>query len=236
MSSERSPSTDKGGGTSREGSPATDGVPVERGNLVVVSAPSGAGKSSLVGRALKSVDRLGYSISYTTRNIRGSERDGQDYFFVTPEEFIDMRDRGEFLESAEVHGHLYGTRKYWLEQRLAEGFDVILDIDVQGAEQIRNRMPDAITVFVLPPSREVLESRLRLRNLNEQADLERRMKNAAAEVQLYDRFKYIIVNDSLERASSALEGIIISERHRSERQRNNARRIIETFGGESING
>ncbi len=222
---------------SSESRSPVDGVStVERGNLVVVSAPSGAGKSSLVERALKNLDCLGYSISYTTRKIRGSEKEGVDYFFVTQEEFLEMRERGEFLESAEVHGYLYGTRRHWLELRLAEGFDVILDIDVQGAEQIRRRMPEAITVFILPPSSEVLESRLRLRNLNEPADLARRMKNAAAEVQLYDQFGYIIVNDSLERASAALEGIILSERHRSERQHNLARKIIATFGGESNNG
>ncbi|HVF92622.1 MAG TPA: guanylate kinase [Blastocatellia bacterium] len=218
---------------SKGGSSGAGESPTGRGNLVVVSAPSGAGKSSLVERALKSVDRLLYSISYTTRQVRGAEKDGVDYFFVSHEEFLAMREKGEFLESAEVHGYLYGTRRYWLELRLAEGYDVILDIDVQGAEQIRARMPEAITVFVLPPSREVLESRLRLRNLNEPADLERRMKNATAEVQLYDRFKYVIVNDSLERASSALEGIILTERHRSERQSNVARKIIATFGSEA---
>ncbi|HYP25795.1 MAG TPA: guanylate kinase [Blastocatellia bacterium] len=236
MPSESRPPIESGAGPSGGGPAATDENSAQRGNLIVVSAPSGGGKSSLVERALKNVDHLEYSISYTTRKIRGSEQHGVDYFFVTPKEFLAMRKRGEFLESAEVHGHLYGTRKRWLEQRLAEGFDVILDIDVQGAEQIRTRMPDAITVFILPPSREVLESRLRLRNLNETSDLERRMKNSAEEVKLYDRFKYVIVNDSLERASSALEGIIVSERHRSERQRNVARKIISTFGGEIING
>lgn len=236
MPSESRPPIESEGEPSREGSTAALEGSAQRGSLIVVSAPSGGGKSSLVERALKNVDRLEYSISYTTRKIRGSEKHGVDYFFVTPEQFLRMREGGEFLESAEVHGHLYGTRKRWLEQRLAEGFDVILDIDVQGAEQIRRQMPDAVTVFILPPSREVLESRLRLRNLNETSDLERRMKNSAAEVRLYDRFKYVIVNDSLERASAALEGIIVSERHRSGRQRNVARKIISTFGGESING
>ncbi|HKG21150.1 MAG TPA: guanylate kinase [Blastocatellia bacterium] len=233
MSSEGRPPVKIDTDPSKGGSSGASESSTGRGNLVVVSAPSGAGKSSLVERALKSVDRLLYSISYTTRQIRGFERDGVDYFFVSPEEFLEKREEGEFLESAEVHGYLYGTRRHWLELRLAEGYDVILDIDVQGAEQIQRRMPDAITVFILPPSREVLESRLRLRNLNEPADLERRIKNAAAEVQLYDRFKYVIVNDSLERASSALEGIIVSERQRSERQRHVARKIIATFGGKA---
>src|SRR5687768_6951837 len=141
-----------------------------RGNLIVVSAPSGAGKSSLVEEVLKRVDRLKYSISYTTRKARGAERDGVEYYFVGTEEFLDMRDRGEFLESAEVHGFLYGTQRATIERILGEGSDVILDIDVQGARQILQQMPEAVTVFVLPPSREILESRLRMRNLNDPED------------------------------------------------------------------
>ena len=180
--------------------------------LIVVSAPSGAGKSSLVGEALKSVDRLKYSISYTTRKARGAERDGVEYYFVSEEEFLDMRDRGEFLESAEVHGFLYGTQRATIERMLAEGSDVILDIDVQGAGQIVQQMPEAVTVFVLPPSREILESRLRMRNLNDPEDLEIRLKNASREVLSYSSFKYVIVNDDLERATRELEAVIIAER------------------------
>src|ERR1044071_6037295 len=131
----------------------------ERGNLIVVSAPSGAGKSSLVNRALTQIRRLRYSISYTTRAPRGSERDGMDYYFVTDEVFRAMRERGEFIESAEVHGYFYATHKATIEHMLAEGYDVILDIDVQGARQISDQMPQAITVFVLPPSRKVLEAK-----------------------------------------------------------------------------
>jgi guanylate kinase len=202
-----------------------------RGNLIVVSAPSGAGKSTLVEAALKTVDRLKYPISYTTRKARGAERDGVEYCFVTKEEFVDRRDRGEFLESAEVHGCLYGTHRATVERLIDEGSDVILDLDVQGAEQIVSQMPEAVTVFVLPPSREILESRLRMRNLNDPEDLERRLKNAAPEVLSYASFKYIIVNDDLERAIRDLVAIITAERHLLERQRPIVKPIIDSFGG-----
>ena len=208
----------------------------ERGNLIVVSAPSGAGKSSLVERALNRIRRLRYSVSYTTRAPRGAERDGIDYYFVTNEEFRAMRERGEFIESAEVHGYFYGTHKATIEKMLGEGYDVILDIDVQGAEQIRSHLPQAITIFVLPPSRKVLEARLRKRNLNAPEDLERRLGNAVAEVKLYDRFKYMIVNDDRDRAFGALKAIISAERHRPDRQKNRVQSILKTFGGEGLHG
>ncbi|MFY9557044.1 MAG: guanylate kinase [Blastocatellia bacterium] len=206
--------------------------PAERGNLIVVSAPSGAGKSSLAGRVLKRVPDLRFSTSYTTRELRGSEQDGIDYHFVSEQEFLAMRDREEFLESAEVHGHLYGTHQRLVEEVLSQGFDVMLDIDVQGAEQIRRRVPEAILIFILPPSREVLEARLRTRNLNHPEDIERRLRNAAIEVQLYDRFNYVVVNDELDRALAELEAIITAERCRPERQRNRIESIISTFGGD----
>ena len=203
----------------------------ERGNLIVVSAPSGAGKSSLVERALKQDKRLRYSISYTTRAPRGSERDGIDYHFVADEVFRQMRERGEFIESAEVHGYCYATHRATIETMLADGFDVILDIDVQGAEQISRQMPQAITVFVMPPSRKVLEARLRRRNLNAPEDLARRLRNAAAEVRLYDRFKYVIINDDRDRAFAALKAIISAERRCPDRQKNRVQSILNTFEG-----
>lgn len=208
----------------------------ERGNLIVVSAPSGAGKSSLVARALRQIRRLRYSVSYTTRATRGSERDGIDYYFVTDEVFRAMQARGEFIESAEVHGCMYATHRAAIEKVLADGYDVILDIDVQGAEQISRQMPEAITVFVLPPSRKVLETRLRKRNLNAPDDLARRLRNAVAEVKLYDRFKYVIVNDDRDRAFGALKAIISAERHRPDRQKNRVQSILKTFGGEEFHG
>jgi guanylate kinase len=203
-----------------------------RGNLIVVSAPSGAGKSSLVEGALKSVERLKYSISYTTRKARGAERDGVEYCFIGKEEFLDMRDRGEFLESAEVHGCLYGTERVAIERIINEGSDVILDIDVQGAMQVVRQMPEAVTIFVLPPSREILESRLRMRNLNAPEDLERRLKNASREVLSYASFEYVIVNDDLERATRELVAIIIAERQLIGRQQQIVKPIIDSFGGD----
>ncbi|HJQ69615.1 MAG TPA: guanylate kinase [Blastocatellia bacterium] len=202
-----------------------------RGTLIVVSAPSGAGKSSLVEGALKRLDRLKYSVSYTTRKARGEERDGVEYYFIGEEEFLAMRERGEFLESAEVHGYLYGTQRATIERILAEGSDVILDLDVQGAAQIVRQMPEAVTVFVLPPSREILESRLRMRNLNDPEDLELRLKNASREVSEYRNFKYVIVNDDLERATRELEAVIIAERHLLGRQQQLVKPIIDSFGG-----
>lgn len=212
-----------------------NGSQAERGNLIVVSAPSGAGKSSLAERALKRVENLRFSISYTTRELRGSEKNGVDYYFVSEDEFRSMRGRGEFLECAEVHGHLYGTHEKTVEEMLSHGFDVILDIDVQGAEQIRRRVPDATLIFILPPSREVLEARLGARNLDQPADIKRRLRNAAIEVQLYERFDYVVVNDDLDRALAQVEAIIIVERCRPERRRDRIEAIIATFGGESFN-
>ncbi|MEK6408274.1 MAG: guanylate kinase [Acidobacteriota bacterium] len=206
--------------------------PSERGNLIVVSAPSGAGKSSLAEQVLKRVPDVRFSISYTTRELRGDEQHGVDYYFVSEEEFRAMGERDEFLESAEVHGNLYGTHEQPVEEMLSQGLDVMLDIDVQGAEQVRRRVPDAILIFVLPPSREILEARLRARNLNEPADVERRLRNAGIEVQLYERFDYVVLNDDLDRALARLEAIIIAERCRPQRQRNRIESIITTFGGE----
>ncbi|MFL6215302.1 MAG: guanylate kinase [Blastocatellia bacterium] len=204
----------------------------ERGTLLVVSAPSGAGKSFLVTRAIEQIEGLRFSISYTTRQPRGLERHGEDYFFVSEATFLEMRERGEFLESATVHGNLYGTHSGTIERMLAEGYDVILDIDVQGAAQVRERLKDAVTVFILPPSKRVLETRLRRRNLNDIEDLARRLGNATEEVQLYERFDYVIINDDRDRAFSALKAIIIAERRRPFRQQNMIKSILDKFGGE----
>jgi guanylate kinase len=222
--------------SSKAGSQAEPTAPAhpEHGNLIVVSAPSGAGKSSLAERVLKRVEGLRFSISYTTREPRGTEQHGVDYYFVSEDEFQAMREHGEFLECAEVHGHLYGTHEELVAQMLSGGFDVMLDIDVQGAEQVRRRVPEAILIFILPPSREVLEARLRARNLNEPADIERRLRNAGIEVQLYERFDYVVVNEDLDRALGQLEAIIVAERCRPERQRNRIESIIATFGGDSF--
>jgi guanylate kinase len=232
MSSD-SPGQIRGSGT---GPIERQGAAVARGGLIVVSAPSGAGKSSLIDRVLTRLPDLQYSISYTTRQARGSERDGVDYHFISEQEFLTMQERGEFIEWARVHGHLYGTRAAAIESERAAGHDVILDIDVQGAEQIREKMAEAITVFVLPPSRQVLVARLSQRNLNTADDLGRRLANASNEVRKFDRFDYVIVNDDLERASAALESIIVAERSRPPRQKERIESIITTFRGGVSNG
>lgn len=208
------------------------GYEPERGTLIVVSAPSGAGKSSLVERAIGRLGRLRYSISYTTRQPRGQEQAGVDYVFVDEPTFMEMRERGEFIESACVHGYYYGTHRATIERMLGEGNDVIMDIDVQGAAQMRAAMPEAVTVFIMPPSKKVLEARLRRRNLNAPDDLARRLGNASAEVQLYECFDYVIINDDRDRAFGALKAIIVAEGRRPLRQRNKIQSILDTFGGE----
>jgi guanylate kinase len=219
-------------GEAAAGRPDEEARECVAGRLIVVSAPSGAGKSSLVEQALQRVESLRYSISYTTRKARGQERDKVDYYFVSEDDFIAMRHRGEFLECAEVHGKLYGTHRSMVEEMTRRGFDVILDIDVQGAEQIRRQMPEAVTVFIMPPSRQVLEARLRSRNLNDPADLERRLKNASGEVKLYKMFDYVVVNDDLKRAANTLVSIIRAERTRPARQTGRIEEILQTFGEE----
>ena len=201
------------------------------GNLIIVSAPSGAGKSSLVAYALKKIENLCYSISYTTRRPRGAEQHGVDYYFISRDDFLERSVKGEFLEYAEVHGNYYGTLRAATEKLIAAGMDVLLDIDVQGARQLIREVPEAVTVFVLPPSRQALEDRLRNRALNSAEDLARRLYNASEEVQHCREFQYVIVNDDLERACLRLEAIIRAERQRPERQVETIQTILTDFGG-----
>ncbi|HZQ91671.1 MAG TPA: guanylate kinase [Terriglobales bacterium] len=185
-------------------------------DLFIISAPSGSGKSTLVNELRKSVPNLDFSISYTTRPPRGSERDGHEYFFVTREKFEDMVRRDQFLEHAEVFGHYYGTARRFLEQAQASGHDLLLDIDVQGAAQVKQKFPDAVSIFVLPPSRAELERRLRKRSQAEHvADngvIERRLRTATKEIENYSKYDYILVNDRLEQSTDLLEAIVLSER------------------------
>jgi guanylate kinase len=207
-----------------------------KGNLIIVSAPSGAGKSSLVASALINIDRVCYSISYTTRQPRGAEQHGVDYYFVSQDEFFSMRRRGEFLEWAEVHGHFYGTQRAATEKLLEAGMDVLLDIDVQGAAQLLKEAPQAVAIFILPPSRQALEERLRKRDLNSKDDLERRLRNARQEVQRCREFPYLIINDDFKGAYARLEAIIRGERQRTERQQEAMQMIISDFGGVDLHG
>ncbi len=182
------------------------------GTLFVVTAPSGAGKSSLINALLKSDPTLKLSISYTTRPPRPGEQAGREYHFVDEAAFLAMRERGEFLESAEVHGHRYGTSKKVIEQALAGGQDLILEIDWQGAQQVRALYPDCVEIFVLPPSIEELERRMRARGKDSEAVIRRRLENAREELGHADEFKYRIINKDFETAQRELAGIIRRER------------------------
>lgn len=210
-----------------ETGPATNGP----GSVLVVCGPSGAGKSSLVALVKERLDHIFYSVSCTTRRPRPGEQEGVDYHFVSAEEFSRLRDEGAFLEYARVHDFDYGTPRAMVTQWISRGFDVVLDIDVQGAEQVRARMPEAITVLILPPSRDVLEARLRNRGQNEAEDLRRRLHNAGTEVAKYERFDYLIINDDLTAAATALEAIFRAQRQRPSRLNDCAAAIVATFGG-----
>src|SRR5215471_13666212 len=182
----------------------------------IISAPSGSGKSTLVNELRKFVPKLDFSVSYTTRDPRGSEQNGREYYFITPQQFEDMIKRGEFLEYADVFGRYYGTAKSVLEEADKRGHDVLLDIDVQGERQVKQKIPDAVSIFVLPPSRKELESRLRKRSISENVRSEevirRRLDTARKEIENYPNYDYILVNDRLEQSVDELQAIVLSER------------------------
>ena len=188
------------------------------GLVYIISAPSGSGKSTLVNELRKIVKNLDFSISYTTRSPRGSEQNGREYFFVSREEFKHMLERGEFLEHAEVFGNYYGTARCFLEQARARGNDLLLDIDVQGASQIKQKLPQAVSIFVLPPSREELERRLRRRSraegVNADDIIKRRLDTASKEIEQYPNYDYILVNDQLEKSIDYLQAIVLYEQGR----------------------
>ena len=202
---------------------------VPAGKLVVVSSPSGGGKGTLIRRALKTVPKLGYSVSFTTRSPREGEIEGRHYFFIGVEEFNSMLQRGEFLEWAVVHGNFYGTSRAQVQRELDAGHDIILEIDVQGAQSIRNQVSDAISIFILPPSFEVLRARLTARGSESSDALALRLRNARGEVEHYREFQYVVINDDAERAAEQLAAIIYAERARRERQEEAAQGVISTF-------
>jgi guanylate kinase len=186
------------------------------GILFIISAPSGSGKSTLVSELRKQVSGVDFAISWTTRAPRGSERDGREYHFTTREEFIAMSEAGMFLEYAEVFGSFYGTSRLSLDDALAAGHDLILDIDVQGAGQVRAKMPAAVSIFVLPPNPKVLRTRLRNRSRAEgvmnESEVYRRLSEASREIEKYRDYGYILINDVLDRAVAQLEAIVLAER------------------------
>ncbi|MCC5885759.1 MAG: guanylate kinase [Gammaproteobacteria bacterium] len=188
------------------------------GSLFVLSAPSGAGKTSLVRALLQADPGIEVSISHTTRPKRPKEEDGVNYHFVTPETFARMQKEQAFLEHAEVFGNLYGTSSAWVAQRLAAGGDVILEIDWQGAEQIRQRMPEAVEIFILPPSLATLARRLVDRGQDDPDVIERRLKEARLEMSHHGHYDYLIVNDDFDTALADLCAIVRAERLRKARQ------------------
>ncbi len=209
--------------------PATTRAKTGRGMLIVVSSPSGGGKGTLIDRVLQTVPGVSYSVSYTTRAPRSREQDGREYFFVSREAFEEMIRRGDFLEWANVYGHLYGTSRAQVERERDAGRDIILEIDVQGAESIRGLIPDAVTVFILPPSFELLQNRLIARGTDSPADLERRLQGAPAEVEQYENFQYVILNDDINRASAQLAAVVYAERARRERQEATSSEALADF-------
>ncbi|HZJ42437.1 MAG TPA: guanylate kinase [Pyrinomonadaceae bacterium] len=202
-----------------------------RGTLFVVSSPSGGGKGSIIRRLLDvvRVPNLSYSVSYTTRAPRNGEVEGREYFFVNRNSFEEMVAAGEFLEWANVHGNLYGTAKRQVLEETANGVDIILEVDVQGAASVRKLLVDSISVFILPPSYEVLRERLIARGTDSPQELEVRLRNAPQELSQYTAFDYVILNDRLDRAAAQLASIIDAERARCVRQETLVNAVIEEF-------
>lgn len=199
------------------------------GMLIVVSSPSGGGKGTLIRRLLATVPNLRYSISYSTREPREGEQDGRDYHFISTAEFKAMAAAGEFLEFARVHGHFYGTGRAQVARELAEGMDILLELDVQGAASVREMVPDAVTIFILPPSFEVLRERLVSRGSEDDAELKVRLNNAPDEVARYREFDYVIINDDADRAGAQLAAVVFAERSRCKRQERAAEAVRATF-------
>jgi guanylate kinase len=197
--------------------------------IFIISAPSGSGKSTLVSKVLQRDHGLRFSVSYTTRRPRGREKPGESYVFISRAEFEERVERGEFLEHAEVFGNYYGTHRSILEQAQQQGKDLVLDIDVQGARQLRSRIPDAVTVFILPPSRDILEQRLRTRSEDPEEVIHRRLRDAADEIRNYKQYDYILVNHRLEESVDTLASIIKAERIRRIRMEDQIKPILASF-------
>jgi guanylate kinase len=189
------------------------------GTLFIVAAPSGAGKTTLVGRLLADDPQVQHSISYTTRAPRPGEQNGREYHFIDGQQFLAMRERGEFAEWAEVHDNFYGTSRLWLEQRMREGCDMMLEIDWQGAQQMRRQFPEAVGIFILPPSVAELENRLRLRGADSEDVIARRVAAALGEMRHVGEFDFVIINKDLDVALGELKAAVRASRLRFSRQR-----------------
>jgi len=207
-----------------------------RGILFVVSSPSGGGKGTLIQRVLKQVPNLSYSVSFTTRAPRNGEVDGREYFFVTTEQFEGMVETGEFLEWAHVHSKLYGTSRQQVMREIAAGRDIILEVDVQGAASVRSLLADSVSIFILPPSFEILKQRLRARGTDTPEELDLRLRNAHLELKDYSAFQYVILNDDLDCAANQMTAIVHAERARLSRQELKIRRVVEAFTADEMPG
>ena len=197
--------------------------------VFIISAPSGSGKSTLVTRLLKEVADLTFSVSYTTRSPRTGERNGEAYHFIGRDEFMERIEGKEFLEFADVFGNFYGTHMSTLENARQTNKDLVLDIYVQGAAQLKKRIPDAVTIFVLAPSREILEQRLRARSQEREEIIRRRLVDAAREIRNYSLYDYVLVNDDLTLAVETLKSIVKAERVRRVRVEEKIKPILATF-------
>ena len=202
---------------------------MSRGNLIIISAPSGSGKTSLARRTLDQVSDLSFSVSHTTRAPRRGEVEGESYFFVSQPKFEEMIAQGAFLEWAHVYRNYYGTSRNFVEQELDAGRDVLLDIDVQGAAKVRSRVPEAISIFVFPPSYRVLAERLERRGLDDSDVIKSRLEVARNEIREYNQYDFLIVNDDIEESVNALKSIVLAARYKRERVGPRARRIVATF-------
>jgi guanylate kinase len=202
--------------------------------VFIISAPSGSGKSTLVSRLLQRDTRLRFSVSYTTRKVRGREKPGESYIYIGRPEFEDRIERGEFLEYAEVFGNYYGTNRKVLEQAEQEGKDVVLDIDVQGARQLKDKVPNAVSIFVLAPSRDILEQRLQARSEDSPETIQRRLRDAAEEIRNYKQYDYVLVNYRVDESVDVLAAIVKAERVKRVRMEDQIQPILESFEQQSL--
>ncbi len=202
---------------------------MSRGSLIIISAPSGSGKTSLARRTLVQVPSLSFSVSHTTREPRPGEIEAEHYFFVGQSVFESMIEEDAFLEWAHVYGNYYGTGRAFVQEQLEQGQDVLLDIDVQGARKVREKIPEAITVFVFPPSYQELGQRLQSRGLDDPAAIESRLEIARNEIREYNKYDYLIVNDDIEESVNELQSIVLAARCLRSKVNDRARAIVSTF-------
>ena len=196
--------------------------------LFVISGPSGCGKSTLIRKVRRSLGDLEFSVSHTTRPPRPSEKDGVDYYFIPEKTFVGMVREKRFVEWARVHGHLYGTSRAEVERK-GRRRDVVLDIDVQGARQVRTRVPGAVHIFIMPPVAGELRRRLERRHEDSPEAVERRLRNARAEIRAFDEFDYVVVNDDLAKAAADLKAVIVASRHRTWAMAGALKPVLQSF-------